>query len=183
MGREHTVQYSSTGAAPMRKVSTRGDRQVRSPCISRLAQPPTTTTTTATPSAPSILPLRIVSPCTNGQPHRHHIQWLHLALYTHASTAQRARHPQRHARSPECRTTISRCPAELKLQLAILGSCLSLHVGLFNVRITPSKATNAIALAGKARRKHGTNPRQYPRNPLSLYIAAAASRQRGNLRL
>lgn len=30
----------------------------------------------------------------------------------------------------------------------------------FRARMTPSKATNAMALAGNARRKHGTNPLQ-----------------------
>lgn len=42
-------------------------------------------------------------------------------------------------------------------------------------RITPSKATNAIAFAGNARRKQGRNPRQYPLQPRSWYTTAAAS--------
>jgi hypothetical protein len=33
--------------------------------------------------------------------------------------------------------------------------------------ITPSNATSAIALAGKALRKQGTKPLQYPLHPLS----------------
>lgn len=36
-----------------------------------------------------------------------------------------------------------------------------------NQRITPSNATNAMAFAGNALRKQGTNPRQYPLQPRS----------------
>lgn len=48
------------------------------------------------------------------------------------------------------------------------------------VRITPSNATKAIAFAGNALRKHGTNPRQYPLHPRSLHTARAASFQLWN---
>jgi hypothetical protein len=41
--------------------------------------------------------------------------------------------------------------------------------------MTPSNATNATALAGNARKKHGTKPLQYPFHPLSRYTAFAAS--------
>lgn len=36
-----------------------------------------------------------------------------------------------------------------------------------NALITPSNATSAAALAGKARKKHGKKPLQYPRQPAS----------------
>lgn len=49
----------------------------------------------------------------------------------------------------------------------------------FSARITPSNATSAIAFAGKARKKQGTKPRQYPVHPVSRYIDFAASFQRG----
>ena len=51
-----------------------------------------------------------------------------------------------------------------------------------NALITDSNATNAIAFAGNALKKHGTNPLQYPLHPCSLYTALAASLHRGNLR-
>jgi len=37
-----------------------------------------------------------------------------------------------------------------------------------NVLITASNATSAMAFAGNALKKHGTNPLQYPMAPLSL---------------
>lgn len=47
-------------------------------------------------------------------------------------------------------------------------------------RITPSNATNAMAFAGNALRKQGTNPRQYPLHPRSRPTATAASFQDRN---
>lgn len=49
------------------------------------------------------------------------------------------------------------------------------HIYPYSHLITPSNATNAIAFAGKALKKHGKNPRQYPFIPLSLLMATAAS--------
>lgn len=46
--------------------------------------------------------------------------------------------------------------------------------------MTPSNATSAIALAGNALKKHGTNPLQYPLHPFSLHTVLAASLHRGN---
>ena len=51
-----------------------------------------------------------------------------------------------------------------------------------SARITDSKATRAMAFAGKARRKHGKKPLQYPFHPCSRYTAFATSRHRGNFR-
>lgn len=51
-----------------------------------------------------------------------------------------------------------------------------------NARITPSKDISATALAGNARRKHGTKPLQNPFTPSLRQMARAASRHRGNIR-
>lgn len=50
-----------------------------------------------------------------------------------------------------------------------------------NALITDSNATKAIAFAGKALKKHGPNPLQYPLHPCSLYTPLAASLQVRNL--
>lgn len=54
------------------------------------------------------------------------------------------------------------------------------HFHSGNALITPSNVINAIALAGNARKKHGTNPLQYPRTPSLFQIDLAASFHRRN---
>ena len=56
------------------------------------------------------------------------------------------------------------------------------HTHQGNALITPSNATSATAFAGKALKKQGKKPLQYPFQPLSLYTSFAALFQLGNLR-
>lgn len=63
----------------------------------------------------------------------------------------------------------------LYIRLLYSPSIRGADVGYGSHRITPSKATNAMAFAGNARRKQGTNPRQYPLQPRSWYTTTAAS--------
>ena len=49
--------------------------------------------------------------------------------------------------------------------MPLRANILSLYVYQVNALITPSKATSAIAFAGKARKKQGTKPLQYPFQP------------------
>lgn len=56
----------------------------------------------------------------------------------------------------------------VEVVLCSLGYAYGYGYGYGSQRMTPSKATRAMAFAGNARRKQGTKPRKYPLHPRSL---------------